>query len=203
MITPRQLLHFRLVAALVLGVFSTGAPARADDLAERRSLVAELVAIVPYSDADSERVRVDGVVEGLDKAYPEGLTPYARQQAREAVLESWAKHPPMRQVIVEGLETRLTVDELREAIAFTRSPIAAKIRASPPRIGESDGERLQRALNAEEQAEFMRMIQQPGFQKYMAVLQDAAIPLGQAVASDFKVSLRTRCAAPKEPLPWC
>lgn len=193
----------RLLLASVL-VFSTLAPAAtADDLAERRKLVAELVGIVPYSDADAEREMADGLIAALRKAYPAGMTPYAEQEARAAVIAAWRKHPSISRMIVDLLETRLTTDELKAAIAFTRSPVALKIRANPPLPGEAEIAQFQRVLNADEQAEFIRMMQQPGMKKYLAVLQEAATPIGKAVGEDMVVELKARCAAPKQPLPWC
>ncbi len=200
----------RLVFAAVIAASAVApaaravaAPAvRADDLAARRALVAMLFAIVPYSDADSERTRVEGGLAALRETYP-GMSTYAEEQGREVIRDLWRKHPSMRAAIIEGLETRLTADELREAIAFTNSPQARKVRANPKLPGEADAARFERALNAEEQAEFLRLVQAPGFQKYLAAIQDAVTPIAQAVADDLPGALAARCPTAREPLPWC
>lgn len=196
----------RLALSLAIAV-STLAPAWAQtpaDLAVRKELVAELMAIVPYSDADAEREAVDGMVVEFRKKFGDRMTPYAEGEARAATLEAWRKVPSVTTTTREMLEAKLSVEELREAIAFTRSPIALKMRAAPPQgATESQADYISRVMTPDEFQAFLVMIQQPGTMRYLTVIKEAAQPMGQDFGEHLWTSLSARCPKKTAPLPWC
>ncbi|MDP1632033.1 MAG: hypothetical protein Q8L66_11510 [Caulobacter sp.] len=191
------------VAALAIGA---AAPvwAAPDDSAERRQLAGELMGIVPYSDAEGEQESVQMVLVSLRTAFGDAMTPYAEREASAAALEAWRKAPSVNQLTRTLLETRLTADELREAIAYTRSPIAAKVRAAPARAEtETPGDYIARLMTPAEYEAFLAIIARPGIRKYMTVVKEAGEPLGKTLGADLRVSLDKRCPQRTEPLPWC
>lgn len=200
----------RLVLAGTLAALALAAasPTLADDLAERRRLVAELLQVAPYSDEQARQEFAQELPEALRRGFKTLYTDYADREARVVIEQLVSEMPSMNAWITDLLVKGLTVDELEQALGFIRSPLAVKLRAVEPTLtaAKTDEEKLAIIEANFTPAELQQMAdlqKQPAFAKYNAVISGAAQPFGEKLSEDLFERLQARCPKRTAPLPWC
>lgn len=200
--------RFASLGTLLAWALLAAGPGLADDGAERRRLATELAAIAPYSDAQAAADFEVSMVDSLKGGFKERYTAYADSEAKVAARQAWATVPPFNAWVIEELGARLTVEELAEAITFTRSPLAEKARRVQQSIATIPDEpsrlaAMMAAFTESELEQFVAMQQRPAMAKYISVLQSASLPMGEKLADVFLEKLLARCPQKTAPLPWC